>query len=384
MIQRYQIMKNSKKWIYYKKYRIFIVVLIVILSGIYFVQYTYNKSAGIRFVKNMNVGWNLGNSLDADGKKIKNGDPEIYEVSWGNPVTTKVIIDEIKDGGFNTVRIPVTWYHHMDEKGVIDQKWMNRVQEVVDYVIENDMYAIVDIHHDKWFVPSYDNQENAKKMLSSTWSQIAERFANYDDHLIFEAMNEPRLIGTEFEWNAGNKEVREVVNNLNETFVETIRSGSNENKKRYLMVAPYCNSSDIEALDDFVLPKDERIILSIHEYIPYEFTMKEDVEKIWSKDNSDDTKEIDNTFNNLYNKFISKGIPVIISEFGAANKNNLKERLEWAKYYVTAAREKNIMCIWWDDGSNEEKKGKYELFDRYNLKWEYPEIVYILVRKSDK
>ncbi len=384
MIQRYQRMKNSKKWIYYKKYRIVIVVLIVILSGIYFAKYTYNKSAGIRFVKNMNVGWNLGNSLDSDGKNIKNGDPEVYELSWGNPVTTKVIIDKIKAGGFNTVRIPVTWQNHMDEKGVIDQKWMDRVQEIVDYVIENDMYAIVDIHHDKWFTPSYDNQDNAKKMLSSTWSQIAERFANYDEHLIFEAMNEPRLIGTEFEWNAGNEEAREVVNNLNATFVETIRSGANENKKRYLMIAPYCNSSDIEALDDFVLPKDDRIILSIHEYIPYEFTMKEDGTKIWSNDNSDDTKEIDNTFNNLYNKFIKKGIPVIISEFGAANKNNLKERLEWAKYYVTAAREKNVMCIWWDDGSNEEKKGKYELFDRYNLKWEYPEIVDILVRKSDK
>ena len=380
MIQKFQRKMNSKKWISSKRYCIIVAFFIFILSLICFGIYTYNKSAGIRFVKKMNAGFNLGNSLDSHGTAIKNGDPEIYEIFWGNPVTTKSIIDEIKAGGFNTIRIPVTWYEHMDDKGVIDQKWMNRVQEVVDYVIDNDMYAIVDIHHDKWFMPTYENQENAKKNLSSIWSQISYRFADYDEHLIFEAMNEPRLIDTQFEWNAGNKEAREVVNNLNAAFVETIRAGSKENKKRYLMIAPYCNSSDKEALDDFILPKDDRIILSIHEYVPYEFVMKEDGTKVWSKENRKDTKEIDDVFNNLYEKFISKGIPVIISEFGAVNKNNLKDRLEWVNYYVMAARKKNIICIWWDEGSSEEKTGKYELLDRYNLKWEYPEIVDILVK----
>lgn len=375
-------LKNLKKWIISKLSCIIIAVLIFILSVICFGMYTYNKSAGIRFVKNMKAGWNLGNSLDPYGKGVINGEPEIYEIFWGNPVTTKAIIDEIKVAGFNTVRIPVTWYEHMDEKGGIDPKWMNRVQDVVDYVIDNDIYAIVDVHHDKWFVPTYENQENAKKILRSTWSQIAQRFANYDEHLIFEAMNEPRLIDTEFEWNAGNKEAREVLNNLNAAFVEIIRTAPKENKKRYLMIAPYCNSSDEEALADFILPKDDRIIVSIHEYVPYEFVMKEDGTNMWSKDNRKDTKDIDEVINNLYYSFIRKGIPVIISEFGAANKNNLEARLEWVNYYVTAAIEKNIMCIWWDNGSSEEKTGKYELFDRYNLKWEYPEIVDILVQQQ--
>ncbi|PRR81682.1 glycoside hydrolase family 5 protein [Clostridium vincentii] len=378
MIQKYSRKRNWKKWIYSKLYPIITAVLI--LFAIYFGVYIYNKSAGIRFVKNMKAGWNLGNSLDVKERGIINGDPEIYEVFWGNPLTTKAIIDEIKSGGFNTIRIPVTWYEHMDEKGVIDEKWMNRVQEVVDYVLDNDMYAIIDIHHDEWFAPTYDNQENAKKMLCSTWSQIADRFENYNEHLIFEAMNEPRLIDTEFEWNAGNKEAREVLNNLNAAFVETIREGSKENKKRYLMLATYCNSSDEEAVKDFILPQDKHIILSIHEYVPYDFVMNEDGTNEWSKENSKDTKAIDETVNNLYYSFISKGIPVVVSEFGAANKNNIEARLEWVNYYVTAARDKKIMCIWWDEGSSEDKPGKYELFDRHNLKWEYPEIVDILTK----
>jgi len=380
MIQKYPRKMSFKKWIYSKSYPI--IIAISILAVVCFGVYSYNKSTGIRFVKNMKVGWSLGNSLDAHGKGIINGDPETYEIYWGNPVTTKAIIDEIKTGGFNTIRIPVTWYEHMDENGVIDEKWMNRVQEVVDYVIDNDMYAILDIHHDMWFVPSYDNEEKAKKLLTKTWSQIAERFQNYDDHLIFEAMNEPRLIDTEFEWNAGNKEARDVLNNLNDAFVETIRGASKENKKRYLMLAPYCNSADREALEGFRLPNDNRIIISIHEYIPYEFVMDENGTKKWSKENNKDTKEIDQVFNNLHDRFIRKGIPVIISEFGAANKNNLEDRLEWGSYYVTAAKEKNIICIWWDEGSSEEKIGKYELLDRHNLKWVYPEIRDVLVGKT--
>lgn len=378
MIQKYRRQMNSKKWIFSKTQCIKFLILILTLSVICFSIYAYSKPSGIQFVKKMKVGWNLGNSLDTYGVGIINGDPEIYEIFWGNPVTTKAIIDEIKIGGFNTIRIPVTWYEHMDEKGVIDEKWMNRVQEVVDYVIENDMYAIVDIHHDKWFVPTYENQDNAKKILCSTWAQIAQRFANYDEHLIFEAMNEPRLIGTEFEWNAGNKEAREVLNNLNAAFVKTIREAGIENKKRYLMIAPYCNSADDEALGDFIVPRDDRIIVSIHEYVPYKFAMKEGGTKSWNKKNKKDTADIDKTMNNLHYNFISKGIPVIISEFGAANKENLEDRMEWANYYVYAATKKNIMCIWWDNGGSEYKTGKYELFDRHNLNWEYPQIVDIL------
>ncbi len=380
MKQQYRRQMNWMKWIYSKSYPLSIAVLILILSIICFRVYTYNKSAALGFVKNMKVGWNLGNSLDAHGKGVVSGEPEIYEVYWGNPLTTKAIIDEVKAGGFNTIRIPVTWYEHMDKEGLIHEKWMNRVQEVVDYVIDNDMYAIIDIHHDKWFVPTYDNEENAKNMLRSTWSQIAHHFQNYDEHLIFEAMNEPRLISTEFEWNAGNKEAREVLNNLNAIFVETIRSSPKENKKRYLMLAPYCNSSDKDALEEFKLPKDRRLILSIHEYVPFDFVMNENGTKEWSKDKLEDTKEIDKALSNIYNSFIRKGIPVIISEFGAADKNNLEARLEWVDYYVTAAKEKNIMCIWWDEGSSQDKIGKYELLDRHNLKWEYPEIVDILVK----
>lgn len=354
-------------------------VLLFILILIGFAFYAYQKSSGIRFVKKLNAGWNLGNSLDVNSNGAIQGEAELFEVYWGNPVTTKAIIDEVKASGFHTIRIPVTWYEHMDNNGLIDEKWMDRVQEVVDYVIDNNMYAVINIHHDSWFVPTYENKEKATQLLCSTWSQIAKRFAEYDEHLIFEAMNEPRLIGTEYEWNAGTKEAKEVVNYLNDAFVKTIRSSPSKNKNRYLMIAPYCNSSDKEALEDFVLPKDDRLIISIHEYVPYEFVMKKDGTDTWDKQNPKDTEEIDLVFDNLNQYFIRKGIPVIISEFGAINKNNLKARLDWLEYFAKSARENNIAYIWWDDGGKPSDTGKYILLDRYNLIWKYPEINRILV-----
>lgn len=373
---------NLKKWTIYKK--IYMTIILVFLILISFFIYYYVKTTHIRFVKDMKAGWNLGNTLDAHGVvSLQNsGETEIYETYWGNPITTKEMIDEIKKGGFNTVRIPVTWYEHMDQNGVIDPKWMDRVQEVVDYVIKNDMYAIINIHHDTWFMPTYENKEKSKKMLSFTWLQIARRFADYDNHLIFESMNEPRLIGTKYEWTEGTNEAREVVNELNLAFLETIRNASNNNKTRYLMISPYCNSSEDKAINDLNLLDDKRIIVSIHQYAPFEFAMKDDGTKVFNKNDPKETEKIDKAMDNLYNKFIKKGIPVIISEFGAVDKNNLKYRLEWADYYVKSARKKNIMCIWWDEGSKQNSKGRYELFDRHNLKWKYPEIVDILVSKN--
>lgn len=377
MKQKYRKNQNWKKWISYKPFIIGL-VLIVIVIGVGATIYAYSRSEGIRFVRKMKVGWNLGNSLDVCDRGINNGKPELYEVYWGNPATTKIIIDKVKAEGFNTVRIPVTWYEHMDDRGRIDEMWMNRVQEVVDYVIDNEMYAIINIHHDKWLVPNYKNQNNTKKMLISTWEQIAKRFENYDNHLIFEGMNEPRLVNTKYEWNGGNEEGRDVVNKLNDAFVKTIRKSSGKNKDRYLMIAPYCNFYEKEALEDFILPKDNHIIVSIHAYVPYDFTMNKDGRNNFGEE---DKEDIDKVLDELYNSFIMKDIPVIISEFGTADKNNLNDRIQWSEYYITTAKKKDIMCLWWDDGSNKESTGKYELLDRYNLKWIYPEIVDVLVRE---
>ena len=178
-------------------------------------------------IRDMKVGWNLGNSLDATAPENKDtATIKEFEEYWGNPVTTKEMILKVKEAGFNTIRVPVTWWKKIDSNNnyQIDPEWLKRVKEVVDYVYEEGLYVIIDAHHeDDWLIPVIDNLDERIAILESIWKQVSEYFKDYDYHLIFETMNEVRLIGTEFEWNEGTKEAREIINILNKAAVETIR-----------------------------------------------------------------------------------------------------------------------------------------------------------------
>lgn len=328
-------------------------------------------SKDIAFVSNMKTGWNLGNTLDVHGLDNTEAEPEKYETYWGNPITTKEMIREVKEAGFHTIRIPVTWYAHMDESCQIDDTWMDRVQQVVDYGIENGLYVILNAHHDAWYTPSASNQQNAMTVMRRVWEQIAERFADYDEHLLFEGMNEPRLIGTEHEWDEGSPEAREIVNKLNAVFVETVRSCGKKNAERYLLIPTYCASTKPVALEALRLPKSGRLIISIHLYRPYEFALSEDGTSSWNEKKPEDTGEIDQAIEDAHRLFISKGIPVIITEFGAIDKNNTENRAEWTHYIIEKASSANIACIWWDDS----------IFDRRTLEWRYPAILNALVQR---
>lgn len=328
-------------------------------------------------VKEFSIGWNLGNTLDATG----GGGSPSSETSWGNPLTKKLVFDKVKEAGFNIVRIPVSWGKHLGQEPdyIIHDDWLNRVNEVVDYAIENDLYVILNMHHEEWHFPSYENYEKAEKILTSVWAQIAERFKDYNEHLIFEGMNEPRMKGTPYEWTGGNEEARDVVNKLNKAFVDTIRNSGGNNLFRHLMIPTYAASSDPNVWKDFVIPEDDKIIVSIHAYTPYDFALNKNGTSSWNIENPDDTKEIDNLMENLYNTFISNGHPVILGEFGAMDKNNLNERIMWAKYYVQKAAEKGIPCIWWDNGAFSGSGELFGLLDRREGEWVYPEIVEALM-----
>lgn len=325
-------------------------------------------------VKDMGVGWNLGDTLDATGKRSLSS-----ETSWDNPVTTKAMFDLVKASGFNTVRIPISWENHMDKSSdyLIKEDWLDRVNEVVDYAIGNGLITIFDQHHEKWHEPTYAKLDETKDRLQKSWLQIAERFKDYDEKLIFESMNEPRMVKTEFEWNGGNEEGWDVVNMLNEAFIETIRNSGGNNKLRHLLIPTYAASSNLNAMQGFVMPKnaDERVIVSVHAYTPYEFALSSGKISVWEKDNPKDTEDIDSLMQNLSDRFLSIGIPVILGEFGARDKENLKCRVEWTKYYVGKAREKGIPCIWWDNGIFEGSGERFGLLDRRNLSWRYPEII---------
>ena len=330
-----------------------------------------SRTEAIRFVNGMGAGINLGNTLDSTGLRYyrPNADDLEYETYWGNPRADAETFLAMKEAGFGTVRIPVTWEDHLDAEYRISDVWMDRVQEVVDMALEAGLYVILDLHHEEWLDLKIERETEIREEFVMIWEQIAERFQDYDERLLFESMNEPRLRNSKYEWNAGTEELRGMVSRLNEDFVETIRTAGGKNKKRYLLVCPYVNTSEMEAMQDMGMPDDNRLIVSVHMYDPYLFCQVED-------DNSDwDTKEtrerVAEAFQNMNSLFIEQNIPVILTEFGCKDKGNTEARVAWTNYYMTQSRRYGIPCIWWDCEY-------YGLLDRENKIWKFPEIVEVL------
>ncbi len=317
-------------------------------------------------VAEMTTGWNLGNTFDSWG-----GSGLDDETLWGNPLTTKEMIDSIKDKGFNSIRIPITWYDHMGEAPdyAVDSKWMQRVEEVVNYALDDDMYVIINSHHEEeWRIPDKAHIDSVDKQHRALWLQIAEHFKDYGDHLIFEGVNEPRVKGGENEWNGGTAEVRECVNILNKSFLEVVRSTGGNNKTRLALITTVADSPVQEAINDLEIPDDKHVAVTIHAYTPYDFT--------FVSDNSIDTwdgsrkQDIDYMFSCLKKTFIDKDIPVLMTEYGAVNKNgNEDEVCKWVTYYLSQAKELNIPCFWWDNGQFTSGNEFFGIFNRNDLTW---------------
>ena len=320
-------------------------------------------------LEDMGLGWNLGNSLDATG-----GSGLDTETSWSNPKTTQALIDKVKSLGFNTVRVPVSWGKHVSgDNYTIDSAWLARVKEVVDYCYKNDMYVILNIHHDTkssasasgaGYYPRSSAYSSSEKFVTSVWSQMAEYFKDYDYHLIFETLNEPRLIGTGYEWwfNKWNipsevKDAIDCINKLNQKAVDTIRDTGSNNRGRLIMCPGYDASIDGATVSGFKLPTDisgnkNRIAVSVHAYSPYNFAMNIDTSNGATSTYSSYIKdELKNLFSTLKSNFRDKGIPVVIGEFGSTDKNNTAERVKWATDYTALAKKNNIPCVLWDNNA---------------------------------
>ena len=342
------------------------------------------------FVRDMKVGWNLGNTFDASNCNWLS-DPLDYESAWCGTKTTKELILELKNAGFNSIRVPVSWHNHIDADHNIDKAWLDRVQEVVDYVYEEGMYVILNIHHDDdpvYMYPSYDCTDSSKKYLTDIWTQLAERFADYDTHLIFETMNEPRQVGTDIEWwvpdvNADNaKEAFDCINQMNQAAVDAIRSVSKGyNTERYIMVPGYCASPEFALIDAFQMPEDSlataenRLILSVHAYTPYNFALNLSGTSEFDISKTSSTQDIDSFMRRLYTKYVSKGLPVVIGEFGALDKDkNTESRVQYAAYYIAMARHFGLTAHWWDNNALNADGECFQIIDRKTLTWSFPEI----------
>ncbi len=339
--------------------------------------------SALDITKEMRVGWNLGNTMDAYSSTATGLSSE---TCWGNPKTTKAMIDKVKEMGFNTVRIPITWAGHIGASPnyTIDTAWLDRVEEIVNYVLDNDMYAIINLHHEEstWLIPTYSNQDKITAQITKLWEQIANRFKNYSEYLIFETMNEPRVIGSPKEWSGGTAENRGVINKLNLAAVNTIRATGGNNEKRFIMIPTHAACALTDAVNDLVIPNnDNRVIVSLHMYSPYLFCMVSTSNQTWGT--ASEKTSLSSELDAVYNKFIKNGRAVVIGEFGSIDKKNLSSRVTHAEYYAQEAKKRGIPVIWWDNGYyGPGKDDSYAILNRNNLTWYYPEIAQALVRGS--
>jgi len=355
-------------------------------------QVEINLQDSFSLVSAMTIGWNLGNTLDAHGSRGGTKD----ETFWGNPVTTPDMIRAVKEQGFNTIRIPVTWYDHVSKAPdyTIDEEWMKRVGEVVDYAMDLGMFVIVDTHHepDKWLIPTEEKEEAVTEELVAIWKQVAEYFKDYDEHLIFEGMNEPRTKGSVNEWSGRTRPERVVINHLNAAFVDAVRSAGGKNATRMLILSTYGNSVTSNTINELVLPEDEHLAVAVHLYTPYFFTYTPDSGNIseWTgvlKSDIESNFKIVKTYQAMYK------VPVIVTEFGAVHEvykdsegnsvDNREQVLKWLEDYMTIAGQYNIKLVWWDNNIYNKSGEQFGIFDRKNLSWYDQTIADKLVELAD-
>lgn len=339
-----------------------------------------------QLVEDMTFGWNLGNTLDVcqadrdgDGKineHVEAGE-KVDETLWGNPKATKELFTSLKKNGVNAVRIPVTWRDHMDSDGNIDREWMDRVQQVVDYAYSQGMYVIINVHHDgggdpkfgAWIIEESQKDYNTfLKKYKNVWKQIAERFKNYSDYLIFESMNE---VGFDTLYNKNKADAYNLINKINQDFVDIIRATGGNNAKRHLLIAGYY--TDIERTCDslYKMPDDKagRCILSVHYYTPWDFCTC-DIKHTWGT--KSEVRQMETLIGKMKKNFVDKGIPVIIGEY-AASGSDLSSCIFFIEKLNKLCSDYGIATFIWDSGRQVNRK---------TYKWRTPQYLEALKRAT--
>ncbi len=335
--------------------------------------------SSVEVVRRMGLGWNLGNTMDCAGEWIKGPSVRSFETAWGNPETTPEMIDAIKAAGFKSIRIPVAWSNMMGDNYTIDPSLLARVKEIVDYVHNDGMIAVVNIHWDGgWWSKFPMAYDESMKRYTRMWSQIAGYFKDYPGGLIFESLNEEGCFNDV--WNRygpANPEQKQkaygILNNINQAFVDLVRKSGGLNAKRHLLIAGYATDIDLTVDPDFVLPKDpeNHSIVSVHYYTPYTFAGLEKDES-WGKmrttwGTKEDLAELDTNMQKLKPRFLDQGIPVILGEYGATVKAKEPESV---RLYILSVAQKvyglGICPMLWDNG---------EHFNRRTLNFDDPQLL---------
>jgi len=312
----------------------------------------------------MSPGWNLGNTLEAIGS----GTPPFtvsQETVWGNPAATQALMNSVKAAGFKSVRIPVAWSQYADGSHTINAAWMARVTEVVDYARNAGLYVVINIHWDGgWMQPTYADQTAVNARLTTFWTQIANNFKTYDDHLLFAGTNE---VGITNVYSAPTAENCAVQNSFNQTFVTAVRATGGNNASRYLVVQGYNTNIDYTVACNATLPGDtaaSRLMMEIHYYDPYNFTLN-DASGIWQWGSIATNPAVtetwaneaytDSQFQKMKTNFIDKGVPVILGEYSAMLRTEYdapgKYRTFWDEYITHSAYQHGLVPMYWDNGA---------------------------------
>ena len=334
-------------------------------------------------VKNMGVGWNLGNTLEANSQTYHDFTKNNYwgqqglesETCWGQSKAKPELIKMMKDAGFGAIRVPVTWYNHMDKDGKVNAEWMKRVHEVVDYVINQGLYCIVNVHHDtgadddsfkSWIKADEANYTQNKARYENLWKQIAEEFKDYDEHLLFESYNE--MLDKLSSWCFASFAAKgqydatvatsayNAINSYAQSFVTTVRNTGGNNATRNLVVNTYaacCGNgtwSDHlkEPLSQLTIPTDpaaNHLMVQVHDYP----NIANGIANV--------KKEIDDMVAAWNTHILSKGIPMILGEWGTANvdegdgKTDYDVRrdvmFEFVDYMIAKCKENNVATFYW-------------------------------------
>ncbi len=334
-------------------------------------------AAAVALSQKMKVGWNLGNALEAVASSTS-----ANETLWGNPKTTKALIDAVKAAGFNAVRIPCAWSGYIEDQTTykIKDSWLERVKEVVDYCVSNDMYAIINIHWDGGWLeekPLYSEQEAVNKKQKALWEQIAVYFRDYDEHLLFAGTNEVHA-----DYGTPTLEHITVQMSYNQTFVNAVRSTGGRNAYRNLVVQAY-NTNIQQAVNYLVMPTDnvsKRLMAEVHFYDPYEFALDHSSNKyLWGSEfagsanvaNWGQEAWVDSQFESVKTKFINNEIPVILGEYAATLRLSLpaaelekhkKSRVNYLGYVNASAKRNGLIPFYWDSGHTGDNGSG--LFDR--------------------
>ncbi len=333
-------------------------------------------------VKNMGVGWNLGNTLEANSQSELDPSKATFwgqqglesETCWGQPYTKPELLKMMKEAGFGAIRVPVTWYNHMNQNGEVNAEWMKRVHEVVDYVIDQGLYCIINVHHDTgsdngsyhWIKADEDNYTANQEKYENLWKQIATEFKDYDEHLLFESYNEmlDKVNSWCFASFASSAKYDEAIatsaynaiNSYAQSFVNTVRATGGNNANRNLVVNTYAaccgNGTWNEHLKDplsrLTIPTDEtagHIIVQVHDYPNIESGFEA------SKKEFDDMMAAWNTY------LLSKDIPIILGEWSTSNvdkgvgKTDYDVRkdvfFKFVDYVVKTCKENGVATFYW-------------------------------------